>query len=83
MRVLMPIPNIDFDPTIAVPWKTLSNAGVEVVVATPDGAAEADLIAGSHGRSWLAYPFSGRNPHASIYGSLCTAIRMCEKRIQV
>lgn len=45
-RVLLPIPNNDFDPTeAAVPWKTWHEAGVEVVVATPDGqAANADPI---------------------------------------
>ncbi len=46
MRVLLPIPNEDFDPTeAAVPWKILSEAGIEVVVATPDGqGAKADPI---------------------------------------
>lgn len=45
-RVLLPIPNTDFDPTeAAVPWKTWKEAGIEVVVATPDGrAANADPI---------------------------------------
>ncbi len=42
--VLMPIPNLDFDPTeTAVPWKILRDRGLEVVFATPDGAGgEAD-----------------------------------------
>ena len=46
MRVLLPIPSADFDPTeAAVPWKTLSEAGIDVVVATPDGrSAKADSI---------------------------------------
>lgn len=46
MRALMPLPNADFDPTeAAVPWKVLSEAGIEVVVATPDGKeAAADPI---------------------------------------
>ncbi|HEY8073788.1 MAG TPA: type 1 glutamine amidotransferase domain-containing protein [Labilithrix sp.] len=34
-RVLMPLPDHDFDPTeTAVPWKTLTDAGHEVVFAT-------------------------------------------------
>jgi len=38
MRVVMPIPNVDFDPTeVAVTWETLRGAGHEVVFATPDG----------------------------------------------
>ncbi len=45
-RILLPIPNSDFDPTeAAVPWKTWRDAGIEVVVATPDGqSASADPI---------------------------------------
>lgn len=39
-RVLMPLPDRDFDPTeAAVPWKLLTEAGHEVVVATETGAA--------------------------------------------
>ncbi len=41
-RVLMPLPNHDFDPTeVAVPWKILVEAGHEVVFATENGAAGA------------------------------------------
>lgn len=37
-RVLMPVPDRDFDPTeIAVPWKLLTEAGHEVVLATESG----------------------------------------------
>src|SRR5450432_752164 len=37
-RVLMPIPNHDFDPSeVAVPWQVLQGAGHDVVFATPDG----------------------------------------------
>jgi putative intracellular protease/amidase len=37
-RVLMPLPDHDFDPTeTAVPWRLLSDAGHEVVFATVDG----------------------------------------------
>jgi putative intracellular protease/amidase len=36
--VLIPIPSNDFDPTeVAVSWKTLKEAGHQVVFATPDG----------------------------------------------
>ena len=38
MTILMPIPNADFDPTeSAVPWRVLTDAGYQVVFATPDG----------------------------------------------
>ena len=38
MRVLLPLPSTDFDPTeCAVPWRLLTAAGHEVIVATPDG----------------------------------------------
>src|SRR5579883_758587 len=37
-RVLIPIPNLDFDPTeVAVPWRVLREAGHEITFATPDG----------------------------------------------
>ncbi|SPE26230.1 DJ-1/PfpI family protein [Burkholderiales bacterium] len=36
--VLIPIPSRDFDPTeAAVPWKILTEAGHDVIFATPDG----------------------------------------------
>ncbi|MBX3186430.1 MAG: DJ-1/PfpI family protein [Labilithrix sp.] len=41
-RVLMPLPDRDFDPTeSAVPWKVLTRAGHEVVFATEGGAVAA------------------------------------------
>lgn len=44
MRVLMPLPDRDFDPTeVAVPWKLLTEAGHRVIFATASGrAGEAD-----------------------------------------
>jgi putative intracellular protease/amidase len=37
-RVVIPIPNEDFEPTeVAAPWQVLRDGGVEVVFATPDG----------------------------------------------
>jgi protease I len=42
MRVVIPLPNRDFDPTeTAVPWQVLSDAGHDVWFATPDGAVGA------------------------------------------
>ena len=42
MKILMPLPDTDFDVTeVAVPWKLLTRAGYEVVFATEDGAAPA------------------------------------------
>lgn len=45
-RVLMPLPDRDFDPTeVAVPWKLLVEAGHEVVFPTETGAVgEADPL---------------------------------------
>ena len=41
-RVLMPLPDADFDTTeVAVPWRLLTEAGVEVVFATETGAVAA------------------------------------------
>jgi putative intracellular protease/amidase len=38
MKILMPLPRRDFDPSeVAVSWKTLRDAGHEVAFATPDG----------------------------------------------
>ena len=38
MRVLLPVPSADFDPTeTAIPWSILRDAGHTVTVATPDG----------------------------------------------
>ena len=38
--VLVPLPDRDFDVTeVAVPWKLLSERGVDIVFATEEGAA--------------------------------------------
>jgi protease I len=44
-KILMPLPQIDFDPTeSAIPWKVLKACGFEVVFATPNGKeASADF----------------------------------------
>lgn len=40
LKILMPLPTHDFDPTeAAVPWKILREAGYTVEFATPDGMA--------------------------------------------
>ncbi|MCB0394184.1 MAG: DJ-1/PfpI family protein [Bdellovibrionales bacterium] len=37
-RVLIPIPNCDFDPTESgVPWRILKDNGVDIIFATPNG----------------------------------------------
>ena len=44
--VIIPLPHHDFDPTeVAIPWQILTNKGIEVLFATPDGkAAQADAL---------------------------------------
>jgi putative intracellular protease/amidase len=46
MRVLIPLPRADFDPSeVAVSWRILRDAGHDVVFATPDGTvASADPV---------------------------------------
>ena len=42
MRVLIPLPKLDFDPSeVAVSWSVLRAAGIEVAFATPDGSRAA------------------------------------------
>jgi putative intracellular protease/amidase len=42
VRVLIPLPKLDFDPSeVAVSWSVLRGAGIEVTFATPDGAPAA------------------------------------------
>jgi protease I len=66
VRVLFPLPSRGFDPTeSSIPWKTLSDAGHEVVFATPDGrpsAADPRILSGrgfGPFRQWLR-----AKPHA-------------------
>src|ERR1700722_13628003 len=42
MRVLIPLPKLDFDPSeVAVSWSVLRAAGIDIVFATPDGSRAA------------------------------------------
>jgi putative intracellular protease/amidase len=63
-RVLIPLPPRDFDPTeVAVSWRVLSNAGDEIVFATPDGKpAEADeiMVTGRGLDPWSPLPLLGQ-----------------------
>lgn len=58
--VLMPIPALDFDPTeVAVTWQVLSDAGHQVVFATPSGqVGRADdlMVTGRGLDPWGAVP---------------------------
>jgi protease I len=49
-RILIPIPDSDFDPTeVAVPWKIWRDLGHRIVFATPEGragAADARMVTG-------------------------------------
>ena len=60
MRVLLPLPRRDYDPSeVAVSWQQLRTAGHEVVFATPDGAiAQADplMLSGSGLDAWGFVP---------------------------
>ena len=51
MKVLMPLPERDFDPTeAAVTWKVLRDAGHTVRFATPKGERVHVIMEGPHGR---------------------------------
>jgi len=59
IRVLLPLPALGYEATEAgVPWKVMTDAGIEVVIATPDGKpATADITtATGEGLGWLG-PF--------------------------
>lgn len=85
MRVLLPIPCQDFDPTeAAIPWKILSEAGIEVVVATPDGApADADPIVLSGDKlgllkAVLRTDANGRKAYQEFHSAVCASPRAYE-----
>ena len=64
MKVLMPLPCSDFDPSeAALSWRILADAGHEVVFATPDAMpARADpvMVTGSGLDFWSRVPGLGR-----------------------
>ncbi|PRQ02499.1 DJ-1/PfpI family protein [Enhygromyxa salina] len=59
MRILFPLPSLDFDPTEAsVPWRALVDAGHEVVFATPNGqpaAADPRIVSGRGFALWRQF----------------------------
>ena len=61
MKVIIPLPELDFDPTeVAVSWQMLTAQGMEVVFATPDGGrAEADdiMMTGEGLDAWASVPW--------------------------
>jgi len=82
MKVLLAIPNQDFDPTeAAVPWKLLTEAGIEVVVATPEGgpaAADPIVLEGRELgllRVLLQADANGRRAYREFHASACAASR--------
>jgi len=66
MKIIVPLPRRDFDPTeAAVSWRVLKEAGHELVFATPDGsAAEADpmMITGEGLDVWGFIPLLRKLP---------------------
>ncbi len=85
MRVLLPIPNADFDPTeAAVPWKTLTEAGIDVVVATPDGhsaAADSIVLEGTQLgplRFLLRADANGRRAYEEFASAVCSSPKSYE-----
>jgi putative intracellular protease/amidase len=72
--VLIPLPNIDFDPSeVAVPWRVLTQAGHRVVFATPDGrqaSADPIMLSGEGLDPWGWIPGLRRLP---LFGLLLRA----------
>lgn len=50
--IIIPLPSYGFDPTeVAIPWKLISERGIEVIFATPDGkraSADSLMLNGTH-----------------------------------
>ncbi len=46
INILIPLPSYGFDPTeVAIPWKILTNNGIKITFATPNGSpAQGDEI---------------------------------------
>lgn len=60
MKILVPLPSRDFDPTeVAVSWRILRDAGHELVFSTPDGrpgAADPLMLTGEGLDAWGLVP---------------------------
>lgn len=71
----MPIPTTDFDPTeVSIPWKLLTDQGVQVYFATPEGAvAQGDqrMVYGT-GLGWLKALLMARKDAVLAYKELLT-----------
>lgn len=76
-RVLVPLPDNDFDVTeVAVPWKLLTRAGHEVVFATELGAGPGRALPAADPRllSGVIFGKLGAAPEAkAFYGEMTTA----------
>lgn len=80
MRVLIPLPARDFDPTeTSIPWKLLKEAGHELLFATPDkkpAEADARMLSGEGLGPWrgiLRARADARDTYASMRG--CDAFK--------
>jgi putative intracellular protease/amidase len=66
MRILVPLPRRDFDPTeAAVSWRILKDAGHELIFATPDGsvaAADPMMLSGEGLDVWGFIPGLNKLP---------------------
>ncbi len=76
MKVLLPLPLHDFDPTeVAVSWQILAGAGHEVIFATPEGkVAQADPVM----LDGIGLDYWGRIPglrHLKVLGLMLRADR--------
>jgi putative intracellular protease/amidase len=71
MKVLMPIPELDFDPTeVAVTWRSLKDRGIQVTFATPTGGeSEADrmMLTGEGLDAWGAIPLFRKVPLLGLF----------------
>lgn len=72
--ILMPLPNMDFDPTeTAVPWLELTQRGHNVFFATPNGImAKADprMVHGSGLGPWKSLLRADKNGRAAYYAMI-------------
>ncbi len=73
MKVIVPIPTRDFDPSeVAIPWKILHEAGVAVEFATDSGqvgAADQRMLDG-HGLGLMKPLLIAARPARAAYGAL-------------